>query len=274
MSSVAPTATDPAVWQNGIVFLMYHELEIPGRPLCHSEAGYSRYVVRDASFRSQIRWLRDAGWRGFNVSEALGSGLQNGADTKKVAVTFDDGCESDLIAAVPTLKEAGCNATFYVTVSYLGQRGYMSAAQLRELSALGFEIGCHSMTHAYLTDLDERGLRREIEEAKTQLEEIVGKAVEHFSCPGGRCDARVIEIARRAGYTSVANSGVHPNTPETDPLNLGRIAILRQTELRAFQAICRAENLWRLQLRERLRTAAKQVLGNSLYDRGRALLLR
>jgi len=43
------------------------------------------------------------------------------------------------------------------------------------------------MTHAYLTDLDDRGLQREIADAKAQLEEILGKTVEHFSCPGGRC---------------------------------------------------------------------------------------
>lgn len=96
-----------------------------------------------------------------------------GGRPKSVAVTFDDGCESDLIIAAPILKEAGCNATFYATVSYLGQRGYMSAIELRELSAFGFEIGCHSMTHAYLTDLDDHGLQRETGEAKTQLEEIL-----------------------------------------------------------------------------------------------------
>ena len=27
------------------VCLMYHELELPGRAMCHAEAGYVRYVV-------------------------------------------------------------------------------------------------------------------------------------------------------------------------------------------------------------------------------------
>jgi peptidoglycan/xylan/chitin deacetylase (PgdA/CDA1 family) len=157
---------------------------------------------------------------------------------------------------------------------FLGQRGYMKQTQLRELSALGFEIGCHSMTHVYLTDLDDRGLQREIGEAKAELEEITGKPVEHFSCPGGRCDARAIQVARHAGYRSVANSRVRQNRTATDSFDLGRIAILRETELQAFQKICRAESLWKIQARSRLRGAAKQVLGNSLYDRGRAFLLR
>jgi len=274
MSSEAQTAKHSARQQNGIVFLMYHELEIPGRPLCRPEAGYSRYVVREAQFRSQIHWLQEAGWRGLSAGEALKFVARNGCEPKKVAVTFDDGCESDLISAAPILKEAGCNATFYITVGFLGQRWYMKQTQLRELSDLGFEIGCHSMTHVYLTDLDDRGLQREIGEAKAELEEITGKPVEHFSCPGGRCDARAIQVARHAGYRSVANSRVRQNRTATDSFDLGRIAILRETELQAFQKICRAESLWKIQARSRLRGAAKQVLGNSLYDRGRAFLLR
>ena len=274
MSSEAGTTKHSAGQQNGVVFLMYHELEIPGRPLCRPESGYSRYAVQEAQFRSQIHWLQETGWRGLSVGEALAFALRNGCEPRSVAVTFDDGCESDLISAAPTLKEAGCSATFYITVGFLGQRGYMEQTQLRELSALGFEIGCHSMTHTYLTDLDDRGLQREIGEAKAELEEIIGKPVEHFSCPGGRCDARVIQVVRHAGYRSVATSRVRQNRPATDSFDLGRIAILRETELQAFQEICRAGNLWKLQARNWLRGAAKQVLGNSLYDRGRAFLLR
>jgi peptidoglycan/xylan/chitin deacetylase (PgdA/CDA1 family) len=260
--------------QRGIAFLMYHELEIPGRPLCQFDAGYSRYVVRNADFRSQMRWLQQTARRAMSVGEALAIRATNGEERPGVVVTFDDGCESDLISAAPTLREASYNATFYITIAFLGQRGYMNLAQLSELSTLGFEIGCHSMTHAYLTDLDERGLAREIVGAKAQLEDILGKPVEHFSCPGGRWDARVTQVARTAGYRSVVNSRVQVNPPTTDTFALGRIAVLRQTALPAFQEICRGEGLWKIQLRDRARDAAKQILGNSLYDRSRALLLR
>jgi peptidoglycan/xylan/chitin deacetylase (PgdA/CDA1 family) len=260
--------------ERGTVFLTYHELGLPGRPLCQSETGYTRYVVEEADFRSQIRWLQHAGWRGMSVSEALASWSHAGREQPRVTLTFDDGCESDVIAAASILKEAGYNATFYVTVGFVGHHGYMDRNQITELSALGFEIGCHSMTHAYLTDLDERGLQREIGGAKTQLEQILGKQIEHFSCPGGRYSARVMQAARDAGYRSLANSRIHGNTSTTDPFALGRVAILRETGLPAFQNICRGEGFWRIQLRERVRNTAKQVLGNSLYDRGRALLLR
>ena len=258
----------------GIVFLMYHELEIPGRPLCQSEPGYLRYVLKEADFHSQIQWLHQAGWRGISISEALASSSQPVGEQPSVVFTFDDGCESDLISAAPILKQAGYSATFYVTVGFIGQRGYMNRTQIRELSALGFGVGCHSMTHSYLTDLDNRRLHCEIADAKTQLEDIVGEPVAHFSCPGGRYNSRLIRVARDAGYRSVANSRIQGNTPTTDPFALGRIAILRETGLPAFQKICRGEGFWKMQLRDSLRNTAKQALGNSLYDRGRALLLR
>jgi peptidoglycan/xylan/chitin deacetylase (PgdA/CDA1 family) len=260
--------------QRGIVFLMYHELEIPGRPLCRREAGYRRYVLTEQNFRSQIRWLEQAEWRGMNVTESFALGSRGVAEQNAVVITFDDGCETDLIVAAPILKEAGFTATFYVTVGFLGQRGYMNAMQLRELSALGFEIGCHSMTHAYLTDLDDNGLRREIVDAKTQLEEILGKPVEHFACPGGRYDARSIQVARDAGYCSLSTSRIQMNVASTDRYELGRIAILRDTVNSDFQQLCNGEEFWKRRFREHAQNVAKQLLGNSLYDRGRGLLLR
>src|SRR5713101_9154349 len=84
---------------------------------------------------------------------------------------------SDPLAA-PALKDTRNNATFYVTVGFLGKRGYMSPAQLRELGALGFEIGCHSMTHPYLSDLSDDKLHQEIAIAKIKLEQITGRPVE------------------------------------------------------------------------------------------------
>ena len=257
-----------------LVFLMYHELEVSGRPLCQSEGGYRRYALTTQEFRSQMHWLQDAGWRGLSVGATLASLARNEDVRNHVVVTFDDGCETDLLVAAPILQEAAFGATFYVTAGFLGRLGYMDAAQLRELSARGFEIGCHSMSHAYLNDLDEAGKRYEILDAKTKLEDILGKPVEHFSCPGGRWDVATQVVAREAGYQSVANSHAQINTDATDPFALGRVAVQRDTGLAVFQQICRGQNLWRMQLQEQLRNAAKQLLGNRIYDRGRELLLR
>jgi peptidoglycan/xylan/chitin deacetylase (PgdA/CDA1 family) len=216
-----------------------------------------------------MNWLAQNGWRGLSVGEALAY-----PPNKTVAITVDDGCETDLISAASILKENGFNATFYVTTGFVGKPGYMSSVQVRQLHTLGFEIGCHSMTHAYLEDVDEPTLHRETFDARKELEDQIGGKVEHFSCPGGRYDRRTPDMARQAGYRSLATSRAHTNSPATDPFLLGRVAILRNMDQVTFERICTAEVLGQMRLRESMRGVAKRILGNQLYDRFRTLLLR
>jgi len=253
---------------NRCVFLMYHELELPGRKLCQSEPGYVRYILRIDTFRAQMQWVKNSGFRGLSVGEALGYPLE-----PSVCITFDDGCETDLLAAAPVLMDLGLQATFYLTSGFLGTPGYLSVGQVRELDAMGFEIGCHSMTHPYLPDLPDPELRREIVDAKLQIESIVGHPIEHFSCPGGRCDARTLEVARRAGYRTVTNSRFYANSARTSPYKLGRVAVFRHTPLHEFAATCQGRGLWKKNLHDRARYGAQRLLGNRAYDRLRAALL-
>jgi peptidoglycan/xylan/chitin deacetylase (PgdA/CDA1 family) len=253
---------------DSIVYLMYHELEAEGRRLSQSEPGYVRYVVREPAFREQMNWLQSAGMQGISVDDALKNKAAN-----KIVITFDDGCETDLTVAAPILQKADFGATFYITVGFLGRTGYLIPRQLRQLSEAGFDIGCHSMTHRYLTDLGDAELHREIDEAKTQLEEIIGRPVHHFSCPGGRWSRRVSEFARRAGYKTVATSRIATNNRNRDRFQLARIVIMRGLALRNFEDLCRGQRLWRFQLRAFLQNASHRLLGNTLYDRLRGLIL-
>jgi peptidoglycan/xylan/chitin deacetylase (PgdA/CDA1 family) len=253
---------------SSIVFLMYHELELPERKLVQNEAGYVRYILPVQMFRSQMEWLKTSGFSGLSVSEAL---LYR--STPAVCLTFDDGCETDLITAAPILQEFAFRATFYVTSGFLGTPGYLSSDQLRNLDSLGFEIGCHSMTHPYLSDLTDAELGREIIDAKVQIEQILGHTINHFSCPGGRYNRRTLETARRAGFRSVANSRFHANSHTTGHYELGRVALLRDTSLTNFATTCQGRGLWKDRLKDGTRQGVRQLLGNSVYDRMRATLL-
>jgi peptidoglycan/xylan/chitin deacetylase (PgdA/CDA1 family) len=210
----------------------------------------------------------DGDWRGLNVSEAL-----RYPSEPSVCITFDDGCETDLIAAAPVLREFGFNATFYLTTGFLGTPGYLNAGQVRDLDAQGFEIGCHSMTHPYLSDLAEPELKREIVDAKLQIEQIVGHPIEHFSCPGGRYDQRTLQIAREAGFATVANSQYYANSSTTSHYELGRVGLLRDVTLDQFIANCHGRGLWKKRLPYQVRRSAQRMLGNQAYDRLRAALL-
>jgi peptidoglycan/xylan/chitin deacetylase (PgdA/CDA1 family) len=251
-----------------LVYLMYHELELPGRSLCRQEPGYVRYIVRASDFRAQMLSIKGSGRLGMSVSEALSGPVAPG-----LVVTFDDGCETDLTMAAPLLRELGFNATFYVTVGFLERPGYLSRAQLRELSDSGAEIGSHSMTHAYLSDLNREQLTLEIGGSKQELERITGRPVHHFSCPGGRWNPRVATVANEAGYRSVATSRSATNSPSTNLFALGRVPVMRETSLQKFDALSKGQGLLGIRVRDAARASVKRLLGNTLYDRVRARIL-
>ena len=103
-----------------IIYLMYHELEIQGRGLCSSEPGYERYVLLESEFREQIEFLKAKGCRGLSVGQAL-TFPEGSNSSGNICITFDDGSETDLLAAAPILQQAGFGATFHITVGWLGK---------------------------------------------------------------------------------------------------------------------------------------------------------
>lgn len=117
----------------GITYLMYHEIDVAGRSLSRDFSGHVAYAVPEAEFRSQLQYLREHSWRGISVSEALSTNASNAQ--MDVVITFDDGSETDLLAAAPLLEEINFKATFYVIVGWLGRSGYLSESQVRALHA-------------------------------------------------------------------------------------------------------------------------------------------
>ena len=261
MRSAAESVTIP--------FLTYHEIDVPGRELSREFKGHLAYAVPEDQVRSEISFLRDNGWRIVTVGDALSA---NGSPGRRVAITFDDGSETDVHTAAPLLQDAGFRATFYLIAGWLGRPRYLSPRQARELHASGFEIGCHSMSHQYLTCLNDRELCVEVIDSKARLEEALGAAVHHFSCPGGFWNRKLARLAKESGYRSVATSRIGCNTPASDPYRLSRICILRGMHIEDFRSICLGNELFLKQARERISAIPKTVLGANLYLRLHAAL--
>jgi peptidoglycan/xylan/chitin deacetylase (PgdA/CDA1 family) len=252
--------------------LMYHELSSPGRETCESTPGYLRYVVDQSVLANQLSWLAASGLSAIGIAAAQARGFDR---TNQVVVTFDDGCETDLDIAAPLLAQWGFGATFYVVSGWLGRRrGFMTAPDLRRLYETGFEIGSHSVSHAFLSDLDDAALDREVRDSKRALEDVIGGEVLHLSCPGGRWSRRVATAARAAGYQSVSTSRLGVNRAGSDWFNLARCAIRADTPARTFESISAGHGLGRLQLQDRLMTVAKRTLGTRLYTNLRDLALK
>lgn len=256
--------------RKGIAFLMYHELRSPGRTLCEDSAGYLRYVVTEDDFRQQLKVVETNKWVGLNVTQAL----ETWKDAEPaVCFTFDDGCASDLHVAAPLLREKNFNATFYVTVNHLGRPGYLTQPELRELSDLGFEIASHSMSHRHLDDLSREEIEFELVDSKKRLEEIIGRPVVHFSCPGGRVNRLTTELAVNAGYKTLATSHIGLNFADSDHFALNRIAIKNGLNAKGFEGLCTGKGLLLKRSEEQILTMGKRLIGNERYDRVRSTIL-
>lgn len=243
--------------------LMYHEIGVPGQPLCDSSPGYLRYVVPVDEFRKQLEILRNEGIRGCSITELLDGRATFGS---AIAITFDDGCQTDLSVAAPMLRDAKFGATFFIVPGFLGRPGYLTADGVRTLAGQGFEIGSHGMTHRFLTALEPAALDEELSTSRRVLAEMSGPEIRHLSCPGGRWNRAVADRAFALGYGSVSTSRIGRNDPARDRARLARLAVRRGTSAETFRRRCRGIGLTRERWRAALFATARRALGDTFYD--------
>lgn len=275
MNSVPPLVPRPFVDTNGrsstqpgpgITVLMYHAIGTAGR----MEAADSRYTVSTARFAQQLAML--------SVSEQPPSSVQRllerGCSGRGVAVTFDDGHESNARAA-ELLAELGGSADFFVNPSTVGTPHHLSWPELRAMAAMGMSIQSHGWSHRYLDELPHEEVREDLLRSRHEIEQNVGHAVTLFAPPGGRQPARFAELALECGYLRVCSSRVDIWHGEPQAAEVPRIAVIDNTSAEQFwRWIMRDEREFsRQRLRNQVLRMAKRVLGNGRYEAVRGRLL-
>ncbi len=123
-----------------------------------------------------------------------------------VRVSFDDGNLSDLEIACPRLADRGVTALFFILAGRLDRPGFLSAANLREMTERGMAIGSHGWDHRDLRKLNDADIAQETETSKKTLEDATGQPVKDFSIPFGLYDKRVFNHVRNAGYERIYTS--------------------------------------------------------------------
>ena len=103
------------------------------------------------------------------------------------------------------------------------QEPLMDAAQVRDWLDAGHDIGSHTLTHPFLTRLPLSAAREEIFASKKALEDLFGRAVEHFCYPYGDWNPAVRDLVAEAGYRTACTVDFGINAPETSPFELKRV---------------------------------------------------
>jgi peptidoglycan/xylan/chitin deacetylase (PgdA/CDA1 family) len=122
-------------------------------------------------------------------------------------LTFDDGGVSFYTIVADTLEARGMRAYCFVTTDFIGQPGFLDAAQIRELDRRGHVIGTHSASHpTRFSSLNGADMLREWSDSRRRLEDVLGHAVTTGSVPGGYFSREVGRAAAEAGLCLLFNS--------------------------------------------------------------------
>lgn len=206
--------------------LMYHDIVEAGA------SDSSGFAGRDAALYKVAPGLFDT-----HLDEILRS-MARSAPPHGFEPTFDDGGVAAMTAA-DGLEKRGLRGYFFITVNYIGTRGFVSKKQLVELRRRGHQIGSHSCSHPLrMGHCEWPQLIHEWARSRAVLSDLLSEDVRTGSIPGGDFSPSVARAAADAGYIKLFTS-----EPSTVPVTVhgltlvGRFAVRRWTSARTAAAL-------------------------------------
>ncbi len=220
-SAQAPEATPayPAGWEQHlgpVPILEYHAIQPPV-----AGADFPQLFVSQADFQRQMQWLADHGYEAVTLDQVEEAWYEHGElPAKPIVISFDDGYESQYVAAYPELQHLGWKGV----LNLVAQDSDLPDAEVAKMLKAGWELASHTITHPDLTSLDSSQLEREVSGSRQILERRFGVRVDNFCYPAGRYDDSVIAAVRAAGYVA-AQSEVPGLATASHPYVLNRIEV-------------------------------------------------
>ncbi len=136
---------------------------------------------------------------------------------RAIVLTFDDGYASVLEQAWPELQRRGLPATLFAVSGYLGGNRTFpwddahtpgsdlirlaGRDALCEAAAEGLDVGSHTVTHRWLSNLSPREVEREVRKSRVDLEDLLGRQIRSFAYPMGGWTPSIRDEVERAGYS-------------------------------------------------------------------------
>lgn len=150
---------------------------------------------------------------------------------KPVIISFDDGYDTNYKYAFPIIKKYKVKTTIFVVAKTVGKVLDTSVhfgwneAKIMQQSGL-VSIQSHTYDHKNLVTLDDFQLERELRLSKLIIEKNLGTRCNVVAFPYGSCNQKVIDAAKRAGYTVTAQVG---ETGTNSVANAGKVPFRRIT---------------------------------------------
>ena len=216
-ATAVTTVTD---FHGPVPILMYHAIQ-PAPP----GAAEPALFVPEAEFEDEMQWLSDQGYHAATLDQVFAA-WEHGdpIPARPVVISFDDGLQSQYAGARPMLEKLHWPGVLNLAINHLDS-GDLSAAEVKELIAEGWELDSHTFSHVDVTTLDRTQLRHEVGQSRTYLQHRFGVPVDFFCYPGGAYDDAAIQAVKDAGYLGATTTEEGLATPEEDPDLLSRIRV-------------------------------------------------
>ncbi|WP_261300809.1 polysaccharide deacetylase family protein [Paenibacillus andongensis] len=153
---------------------------------------------------------------------------------RPVLLTFDDGYANNAEVALPILQRHGFPATLFLSPGFIGQPGYLNWPQVKELSAAGWDIVPHGMTHPHLPQLSIEQQREEITESRRRIEQALGKSADVFAYPFGEYNEDTLKILKKAGFRYAFTTKDGNASSNQSPYEQNRIVVHGEDDLETW----------------------------------------
>ena len=199
----------------GILSLMYHRFD---------ENKYPSTNIQMDIFKEHISIIRQSNLKFYDPKN-----LENNFSTikkeKKILLTIDDAFTSFYKVAWPYLKQEKIPFILFVSTQSIGNYGYMTWEQIKELEQEPFAyIGNHAHSHDYLVDFNKEDFMKDINSSISIFNKNLGYNPIFFSYPFGEYSLEIKEyISKNFKYAFGQHSGVIDYNK--DPFELPRFPI-------------------------------------------------
>ncbi len=112
-----------------------------------------------------------------------------------VSFSWDDGAIEDLKLMELSLR-FNVPAIFFIPARN-DERKVIRGEHIKTLFSNGFEIGSHTFSHSYLTQVSYSEAEQEMNDGKDYLEQILGTELPHFAFPGGKYNKDLVKLSKK-----------------------------------------------------------------------------
>jgi len=213
-----------------VPILTYHHVGIPS-------GKWRLNSVSEKSFEYQMTFMKRHGFQVISFDDLV-EGIKKGHlfSRNTVVLQFDDGYEDNYKYAFPILKKYGFSAIEFLISDKIGDPGFLTWDEVKEMEKYNLLAGAHTRHHVYLPEVSLIEAQDEIAGSKKVIEDHLGHSIDYFCYPTGGFTEEVKRLVKEAGYRAAVTTNRGKDRFNIDLYELDRVH-MNNTDDRYFGLI-------------------------------------